>query len=104
MSAMAAITPFGGFDMNVEAGEIVTVLGANGAGKSSLLKAIQGTVRASAGTVRFDGMDITSLGAPSRVRRGLVLVPEGRQHLRQPDSARKPADGRLYPPGGMWSK
>jgi len=68
-----------GFDMNIEAGEVVTVLGANGAGKSSLLKAIQGTVRASAGTVRFDGVDITSLGAPSRVRRGLVLVPEGRR-------------------------
>ena len=67
------------FDMNIEAGEVVTVLGANGAGKSSLLKAIQGTVRASAGTVRFDGVDITSLGAPSRVRRGLVLVPEGRR-------------------------
>lgn len=67
------------FDLNIKAGEIVTVLGANGAGKSSLLKAIQGAVRASAGTIRFDGVDVTTMGAPSRVRRGLVMVPEGRR-------------------------
>jgi branched-chain amino acid transport system ATP-binding protein len=67
------------FDLNIEAGEIVTVLGANGAGKSSLLKAIQGAVRVNAGIIRFDGVDVTTMGAPSRVRRGLVMVPEGRR-------------------------
>ena len=65
-------------DLSLEAGEIVTVLGANGAGKSSLLKAIQGTER-STGSVRFDGTDISGWSAPKRVRGGLVLVPEGRQ-------------------------
>jgi branched-chain amino acid transport system ATP-binding protein len=65
--------------LQLDAREIVTVLGANGAGKSSLLKAIQGTVRAAAGRVRLDGEDITHWSAPRRVAKGLVLVPEGRQ-------------------------
>ncbi len=65
-------------DLSLEAGEIVTVLGANGAGKSSLLKAIQGTVKAG-GTILFDGRDVSRWSAPKRVREGLVLVPEGRQ-------------------------
>jgi branched-chain amino acid transport system ATP-binding protein len=59
--------------------EIVAVLGANGAGKSSLLRAIQGMVRPARGTIRFGGEDVTSLDAPARVRKGLALVPEGRQ-------------------------
>lgn len=59
--------------------QIVTVLGANGAGKTSLLRAIEGVVRATRGTIRFDGQDITATDTPSRVRKGLVLVPEGRQ-------------------------
>jgi len=65
-------------DIGLAAGEIVTVLGANGAGKSSLLKALQGTEKSS-GKVLFDGTDISNWPAPRRVRAGLVLVPEGRQ-------------------------
>jgi len=68
-----------GMSLTLDAGEIVTVLGANGAGKSSLLKAIQGTVRAAGGSVRFNGADVTRWSAPRRVAHGLVLVPEGRQ-------------------------
>jgi branched-chain amino acid transport system ATP-binding protein len=60
---------------------IVTVLGANGAGKSSLLKAIMGIVPVANGHVRFAGSDITNLSVPQRTREGLVLVPEGRQIL-----------------------
>ncbi len=70
-----------GVSLHVAAGEIVAVLGANGAGKSSLLKAIAGAVRPAAGRVILDGADVTALGAPARVARGLVLVPEGRQIL-----------------------
>ena len=66
-------------DLTVAEGEIVTVLGANGAGKSSLLKAIQGTVRSAAGKLRFAGKPISGWSAPKRVSNGLVLVPEGRQ-------------------------
>jgi branched-chain amino acid transport system ATP-binding protein len=68
-----------GVDLAVARQDIVAVLGANGAGKSSLLRAIQGVVRASGGTIRFDGKDITATDVPTRVRMGLVLVPEGRQ-------------------------
>lgn len=64
--------------VSLDHGEIVTVLGANGAGKSSLLKALLGTVRAD-GTVLFDGTDISGWSAPRRVKAGLVMVPEGRQ-------------------------
>lgn len=65
--------------LTLDEGEIVTVLGANGAGKSSLLKAIQGTVKAAAGTVRFAGQEVTGWNTQRRVRAGLVMVPEGRQ-------------------------
>ncbi len=65
-------------DISVENGEIITVLGANGAGKSSLLKALSGTEKAE-GSIMFDGVDISGWPAPRRVRAGLVLVPEGRQ-------------------------
>jgi len=66
-------------DLNVLEGEIVTVLGANGAGKSSLLKALQGVVKPAAGRIAFEGSDVASWTAPRRVRSGLALVPEGRQ-------------------------
>lgn len=68
-----------GLDLTVEAGEIVTVLGANGAGKSSLLRAVQGLVRPAGGAIVFNGESVAGSSAASRVSRGLVLVPEGRQ-------------------------
>jgi branched-chain amino acid transport system ATP-binding protein len=67
--------------LQIDRGEIVTVLGANGAGKSSLLKAIHGIVKPAAGQIRFDGDDIDRWTVPKRVRSGLALVPEGRQIL-----------------------
>ena len=68
-------------DITVGDGEIVTVLGANGAGKSSLLKAVAGAEEAAGGTIAFDGRDVTDVSAHQRVQNGLVLVPEGRQIL-----------------------
>ena len=65
--------------LSVGTDEIVTVLGSNGAGKTSLLRAIQGLCPAAGGSVRFDGEDITTMTPPERLRRQLALVPEGRQ-------------------------
>lgn len=70
-----------GVDLTVGEGEIVTVLGANGAGKSSLLKAVEGLAKPAAGTMRFDGRDLAGLRVDQRIAAGLVLVPEGRQIL-----------------------
>jgi branched-chain amino acid transport system ATP-binding protein len=63
----------------VAEGEVVTILGANGAGKTSLLRAIHGAVRPAAGRVALGGRDMTATGPPARVRAGLCLAPEGRQ-------------------------
>ena len=65
--------------VQVKAGEIVTVLGANGAGKSSLLRALQGMVKLQQGELRFKGQSVVRESAAWRVGQGLVLVPEGRQ-------------------------
>ena len=68
-----------GVALNVAAGEIVTILGANGAGKTSLLKAIAGIVRTLPGKrVKLAGHDLSDLPAHEIVEHGLALVPEGR--------------------------
>ncbi len=68
-----------GVSLTVEAGEVVAVLGANGAGKSSLLKALMGLEPAAEGRVMLDGADITRWPTSRRVRQHLALVPEGRR-------------------------
>ncbi|MBV8243711.1 MAG: ABC transporter ATP-binding protein, partial [Hyphomicrobiales bacterium] len=68
-----------GVSATLDRGEIVAVLGANGAGKSSLLRAVLGLARPCGGTVIFDGRDITQWPTSVRVRSGLILVPEGRR-------------------------
>ena len=68
-----------GVSLKVEEGEIVAVLGANGAGKSSLLKALIGLETAAEGAVSLGGIDITRWPTSRRVREHLVLVPEGRR-------------------------
>ncbi|WP_095080588.1 ABC transporter ATP-binding protein [Mesorhizobium sophorae] len=68
-----------GVSLTLGAGEIVTILGPNGAGKSTLLKAIAGLIRPRAGSISFDGAEVTGLAADVMARRGVVLVPEGRK-------------------------
>jgi branched-chain amino acid transport system ATP-binding protein len=64
---------------HVERGEIVTLIGANGAGKSTTLRAVAGLMSPRAGTIRFDGRDITRLRSHVRAGIGIALVPEGRR-------------------------
>ena len=63
----------------VDAGQIVALIGSNGAGKSSALKAVIGLARAADGRIRFDGRDVTAMPAASRVAAGVALSPEGRR-------------------------
>lgn len=70
-----------GVTFEVAPGGLVTLVGANGAGKSSIINAISGMVRPRAGRVTFEGRDITRAPAHRLVRDGLVQVPEGRQIL-----------------------
>jgi branched-chain amino acid transport system ATP-binding protein len=67
-----------GVSLDVSSGSVTAVLGANGAGKTSLLRTISGLVRAASGKVTFDGEDITALAVEDIARRGLAHVPEGR--------------------------
>jgi branched-chain amino acid transport system ATP-binding protein len=64
---------------DVEQGEIVTLIGANGAGKSTTLRAVAGALLPRAGTIHFRGQDITRLPSHERTRLGISLVPEGRR-------------------------
>ena len=64
--------------LEVRPGEMVSLIGANGAGKSTILKAIMGTVARLGGRIRFLGEDITHRRTPEVVRRGVVYVPEGK--------------------------
>ena len=68
-----------GISLEVNEGECVALIGANGAGKSSTLKAICGLVPAAAGTISFDGRDITNQSGHAIVRAGITMCPEGRQ-------------------------
>ena len=62
----------------VGAGEIVSIIGRNGVGKTTLLKTIMGLLRVTSGTIRLDGEDLTRLPAHERARRGLGYAPQGR--------------------------
>jgi branched-chain amino acid transport system ATP-binding protein len=68
-----------GVSLEVYPGEIVALIGSNGAGKSTTLRAISGLIRSERGSVTFDGRDITNLRGDEIVRRGLAHIPEGRQ-------------------------
>ena len=65
--------------INIDKGEIVTLIGANGAGKSSTLKTMSGLLRPRQGSIRLEGEDLTALRAHVIVTRGVIQVPEGRR-------------------------
>ena len=73
-----AIEALKGISLTVDAGEVVTLIGSNGAGKSTTLRSISGLTPASSGTITFDGQEITHVPAHEIVGRGIALAPEGR--------------------------
>ena len=80
LSGVHALRPHSrprGIDLEVNTGEIVTLIGANGASKSTLMMTLFGAPRASGGRIVFDGEDITRLPSHQISRRGIALVPEG---------------------------
>lgn len=74
-----AIHALQGASFNVEKGEIVTLIGANGAGKSTILRAISGILRPRSGSIRFNGTEISTVAAEKIVKMGISHVPEGRR-------------------------
>jgi branched-chain amino acid transport system ATP-binding protein len=74
-----AIWALKGVNLTVGEGEIVSLIGANGAGKSTTLRAISGVVKASSGGISFQGEDITKVPAHDIVKKGIAQVPEGRR-------------------------
>lgn len=68
-----------GINLEVNEGEIVTLIGANGAGKSSILKAISGIEKISGGSIVYNGEDLNKVSAKQRVKLGISQVPEGRR-------------------------
>jgi len=74
-----AIRALQGISFHVDEGEIVTLIGANGAGKSTTLNTISGLIPAQSGAIRFRDRDITRMPAETIVRQGVIQVPEGRK-------------------------
>lgn len=66
-------------DIDVNTGEVITLIGANGAGKSTTMKAIMGLIPVKSGKIWFDGKEITNLDTKNMVQAGIILSPEGRQ-------------------------
>ena len=79
VSGYGRLTVLHGVDLEVGAGEVVALLGSNGAGKSTFAGTLSGIVGASAGKVVFDGRDISRAPPPAIVDAGLIQVPEGRR-------------------------
>ncbi|MDZ7748886.1 MAG: ABC transporter ATP-binding protein [Halofilum sp. (in: g-proteobacteria)] len=65
-----------GTNVSVDGGEVITILGANGCGKSTLFKTIMGYLRPVSGTIRFDDEDVTHLATKDKVKRGIAYVPQ----------------------------
>ena len=77
----SGVTALRGVSLEVRQGEFVALIGPNGAGKSTLLNCVSGVVRASAGSIRFQGDELLGTAPWSIARKGLLQVPEGRQIL-----------------------
>ena len=83
MLAYGKIVAVKGVDLTIEAGRVVCLIGANGAGKTTILRGISGLLRPKSGKVEFQGELISRLPPHRIARMGVVLVPEGRQIFTQ---------------------
>ena len=79
VAAYGSITALKNVSFNVEEGQVVSLIGANGAGKTSTMRTITGLLKPSEGQVFFNGEDVTGLPTHKLVEKGISLVPEGRQ-------------------------
>lgn len=78
-TSYGAIRALRGVSFQIQQGQVVTLIGANGAGKSTTLNTISGLIKAQSGTIRFKGQEITGMRADQITRLRLIQVPEGRQ-------------------------
>ena len=74
-----SISALKSISLEVKEGEIITLIGSNGAGKSTTMRTIMGLKESAGGTITFDGEDITNKDTKVMVSRGIILSPEGRQ-------------------------
>ena len=77
--AYGGIEAVRGISFDVPEGQVVTLIGANGAGKSSTLRSIVGLEKPAAGSIKFQGLDLRGMGTETIVTKGITLVPEGRR-------------------------
>lgn len=68
-----------GISLDVPEGKIITLIGANGAGKSTTLRTVSGLVRAASGSITYNGLELTSIPPKDIVKQGIILSPEGRR-------------------------
>jgi branched-chain amino acid transport system ATP-binding protein len=92
-----------GVSLRVFPGEVYAIIGANGAGKSTLLRTISGLHRPSAGSVLFDGQDVTRLRPERRATAGIVMVPEGRRLFGSLSVEENLQVGTAYARRGPWT-
>jgi branched-chain amino acid transport system ATP-binding protein len=89
--------------LRVLPGEVYAIIGANGAGKSTLLRTIAGLHHPAAGSVQFDGKDVTGLRPEQRARQGIVMVPEGRRLFGSLSVEENLQVGATYARKGPWT-
>ena len=91
-----------GMDFTVEAGEVVALIGANGAGKSTFLKTLTGLLPPRQGSIRFDGHELAAMDAADIVKLGIAMVPEGRRLFPSLSVEENLLMGTLSRRGGAW--
>ena len=85
-----------GVSFHLDAGEMISLIGANGAGKSTILRALTGLVQPSAGTITFEHISLVGLSPHQIIRMGIGHVPEGRRLFSKDDGAGELKDGCVF--------